>query len=106
MVDFTPDKAHAVRIAGLLQKFDARDIPRLKLEVALLVIEESPRLDTLCHACTLLRAREDQEYWLPLMGLALHDPINRLYSANKKAAFKHGGDERIDETARVSTFLA
>ena len=106
MIDFTPDRAHAARIANLLQEFDATDLPRLKLEVALLVIEESPRLDTLCHESTLLRARDNQEYWLSLMGFALDGPINRLYSISKKAASKHGGDGLADETARVSAFPA
>lgn len=42
-------------------KFDAGDLLRFKLELALLVTEESPRLDTLCRAFYLLiRARESQ----------------------------------------------
>jgi hypothetical protein len=95
MNDFTPDKAHAARIADLLQEFDVKNLHRLKLEVALLVIEESPRLDTLCHASTMLRARDGQEYWLSSMAFALNGPINRLYSASKKAASK-----REEERAR------
>jgi hypothetical protein len=102
MIDFTPDEAHAERIADLLQEFDARDFLQLKLEVALLVIEESPKLDTLCQASTLLRACDGQEHWLPLMGYALHGPINRLYSASKKAASKHGAEELAGEAARAS----
>lgn len=59
-------------------KFDAGDLLRFKLEMALLIIEETPRLDTLCHAFYAAQSLRRSEILAPLTGFALREPINRL----------------------------
>lgn len=75
-------------------KFDAGDLLRFKLEMAFLIIEESPRLDTLCHAFYAAQSLRRSEILAPLRGFAWQEPINRLCTASKKAASRRGGDAR------------
>jgi len=87
-------------------KFDAGDLLRFKLEMAFLIIEESPRLDTLCHAFYAAQSLRRSEVLDPLTGFALQDPINRPSTASKRPASRRGGDARVDEAVHASAFSA
>jgi hypothetical protein len=63
-------------------KFDAGDLLRFKLELALAIVEESPGLDTLCHAFYAAHRAQRSEMPAPLEGLAWQDSINHQYSAS------------------------